>query len=61
MENQIKNSFCNYCNNKRENCMEIEIKQKNDILTYRCINYVKKDPLPTYKKFDYTIKSDRKR
>ena len=61
MEQEIRNSFCNYCNNKRENCMQIEISSKNDILTYRCINYAKKDTFPKYQKFDYNIKSDRKK
>lgn len=61
MEQEIRNSFCNYCKNKREDCMQIEISNKNNVLTYRCINYAKKDILPKYEKFDYKIRSDKRR
>jgi len=61
MEQEIRNSFCNYCNNKRENCMEIEINQKNNILTYRCINYARKGNFPKYEEFEYNIKSDKRK
>lgn len=39
-EEIIRKSFCNYCNNKGENCFKIEIIEKNNIKIYRCINYI---------------------
>lgn len=40
-EEIIRKSFCNYCENKGNNCMKIQIEEKNSIKTYKCINYNK--------------------
>ena len=40
-EDVIRNNLCNYCMNKKKDCMKIEKHTRNDILTYRCVNYIK--------------------
>ena len=42
-EEMIKKSFCNYCINKGNNCLEIQIQEKNGIKMYKCVNYNKQN------------------
>ena len=59
MEELIKSSFCNNCINKGKDCMIIEKIENKNLLTYRCVNYAKKNELPKNEYFDYNIRSDR--
>ena len=47
-EEIIRKSFCNYCINKGQKCLKIEVVEKNNIKIYKCINYTKGDILPFY-------------
>lgn len=43
MEDIIINKLCDFCNNKKENCMGYEEGIQKDIFVYRCINYARKE------------------
>ena len=47
-EEIIRKSFCNYCINKGQKCLKIEVVEKNNIKIYKCINYTKGNILPFY-------------
>ena len=41
MEDVIKEKLCNFCvNNNKNNCMKIISSKDNDILTYKCENFI---------------------
>lgn len=53
-EEIIRKSFCNYCKNKGNNCMKIQIEEKDLIKTYKCINYKKGDIIPFNNDVNYS-------
>lgn len=53
-EEIIRKSFCNYCKNKGNNCIKIQIEQNNLIKTYKCLNYIKADIMPLNKYENYS-------
>lgn len=53
-EEIIKKSFCNYCQNKRNNCMKIQVIEKDNIKTYKCINYKKGDTISFNNNVNYS-------
>ena len=53
-EEIIRKSFCNYCENKGNNCMKIQIEEKNLIKTYKCINYKKGNIIPFNNDVNYS-------
>lgn len=49
MEDVIKKYCCINCKNKKENCMNIIIDYNNDVTTYKCKNYDRKEEKPMNK------------
>ena len=39
MEDVVREKLCNFCENKSENCMRLEIKKKGETTHYKCLNY----------------------
>ncbi len=59
MEEVIRKELCNFCmNNKCSDCMEIEQKEKNNVKSYKCINYKDSKRREPFYEFDYIIKSN---
>lgn len=53
-EEIIRKSFCNYCLNKGNKCLEIQIEEKNNIKIYKCINYNKGIIMPISNNENYS-------
>ena len=58
MEEIIKKCFCNNCINENKNCMQIKVEKRQNLLSYKCVNYAKKQNFIYEQNIRYIIKSD---
>lgn len=62
MEKELIEKLCNSCIRKRNYCESIEIIEKNNCSTYRCLNYIYDiNKIQPYEKFDYMIRSNNEK